>query len=104
VLATLYVVLQRMLQLVNLLSRSAEFKELELVVLRHDGGGAATPGPSTDATAGRPDLSDGDKPGASTRQLVVISRHASHASELASAVDGEPLDVRATLGSSADRP
>jgi putative transposase len=36
VLATLYVVLQRMLQLVNLLSRSAEFKELELVVLRHE--------------------------------------------------------------------
>jgi hypothetical protein len=35
VLATFYVVLQRVLQLVSLLSRSPEFKELEIVVLRH---------------------------------------------------------------------
>jgi hypothetical protein len=36
VLATVYVVLQRVLQLVVLLCRSAEFKELEIVVLRHE--------------------------------------------------------------------
>jgi hypothetical protein len=104
VLATLYVVLQRMLQLVNLLSRSAEFKELELVVLRHEVAVLRRQIRRPDATAGRPDLSDGGMPGASTRQLVVISRHVSHASGLASAVDGEPLDVRATLRSSAGRP
>jgi hypothetical protein len=35
VLATCYVVLQRVLQLISLLGRSTEFKELEIVVLRH---------------------------------------------------------------------
>jgi putative transposase len=36
VLATCYVVLQRVLQLISLLGRSSEFKELEIVVLRHE--------------------------------------------------------------------
>jgi putative transposase len=36
VLATFYVAFQRVLQLVSLLCRSAEFKELEIVVLRHE--------------------------------------------------------------------
>jgi hypothetical protein len=36
VLATFYVALQRVLQLISLLCRSAGFKELEIVVLRHD--------------------------------------------------------------------
>ena len=35
-LATCYVVLQRVLQLISLLGRSSEFKELEIVVLRHE--------------------------------------------------------------------
>ena len=35
-LATFYVVLQRVLQLISLLCRSTEFKELEIVVLRHE--------------------------------------------------------------------
>ena len=35
-LATCYVVLQRVLQLISLLCRSNEFKELEIVVLRHE--------------------------------------------------------------------
>jgi hypothetical protein len=36
VLATCYVVLQRVLQLISLLCRSTEFKELEIIVLRHE--------------------------------------------------------------------
>jgi putative transposase len=36
VLATFYVALQRVLQLVGLLCRSAEFRKLEIVVLRHE--------------------------------------------------------------------
>jgi putative transposase len=35
-LSSLYVVLQRVLQVVGLLFRSTEFKELEIVVLRHE--------------------------------------------------------------------
>ena len=35
-LATCYVVLQRVLQLISLLCRSTEFKELEIIVLRHE--------------------------------------------------------------------
>ncbi len=35
-LATCYVVLQRVLQLISLLGRSSEFKDLEIVVLRHE--------------------------------------------------------------------
>jgi hypothetical protein len=36
VLSVLYIAFQRVLQLVFLLCRSAEFKELEIVVLRHE--------------------------------------------------------------------
>jgi len=45
-LSVCYVAIQRVLQLISLLFRSTEFKELEIVVLRHEPGGPATPGPS----------------------------------------------------------
>jgi len=47
-----YVTLQRVLQLLFLLFRSMQSKDLEIIVLRHVGG-AAPPGPASPVSGGR---------------------------------------------------
>ena len=101
-LSSLYVVLQRVLQIVGLLRRSTEFKELEIVVLRHEAGGSAPAGPAARVSAGRSIVLSGCESIVATRHVVIFPRHPGDASALASILGGEPLDVRASSWPAAD--
>src|SRR5215510_10470122 len=103
VLSVVSVALQRILQLVSLLFRSAESKELEIVVLRHELAILRPSGPSTDVSAGRPMVPGGGQPAVAARQVVRVSGHAGDAPALAPLDGGETLDLCATARSSADR-
>jgi hypothetical protein len=65
---------------------------------------AAPPSPTARAPAGGSNLLDGREPIAAARTVVVISDHADDAAGLAPTFGREPVDVRATLGATADRP
>jgi len=103
VISLCYVVVQRVLQLVCLQFRSTASKELEIVVLRHELAVLRR-------QVRRPAFRAADRLflAAASRmlprgQLVVVSRHAGHASALAPASGGESLDVHAPRRSSADQ-
>lgn len=103
-LAVCYVAFQRLLQIVFLLFRSTEFKELEIIVLRHELAVLRR-------WARRPTLRTADRLflTAASRLLprvrvVVISGDADDSSQLAPAAGGEPLDVRATSRAASDQP
>jgi len=111
VLAVCYVALQRVLQLVCLRFRSTAFKDLEIVVLRHNSrsfAGRFRAGVSSS----RPNVFGSGEPDVAEGGLVGVCRHAGDASPLAPASGGEPLDVHAPRrpsanqrrGSSTDRP
>jgi hypothetical protein len=81
-----YVVLGRLLQLILLCARSNDFKELEIVVLRHELAvlRRRTGRPANDVD--RPVLSGGGQPLAAAQPLAILRRHAGDAVALASAV------------------
>jgi hypothetical protein len=93
VLAVWYVALERILQLVCLRFRSTAFKELEIVVLRHE--------PAVLRRHVQRPASQSVDPlflSASQilpRRLVVLCRHAGYAPAVAPASGGEPMDVHA---------
>ncbi len=74
-----YVVLQRVLQLVTLRFRSVEFRELEIVVLRHELAilRRQVQRPSFDGRG--PSVLGGPEPLAAASQVDIVSGHASDA-------------------------
>ena len=97
----LYVAFQRVLQLVLLLFRSTEFKELEIVVLRHEL--AVLPsGWAANFSVSRPMVLGGCGAAVAEGQVVVVSCHAGYAFAVASAPGGETVDVRKATRSTAD--
>jgi hypothetical protein len=99
----LYIALQRVLQLLVLRFRSAQSKDLEMIVLRHELAvlRRQVRRPAFRATD-RVFLAAG-KPPVAARQLVVFCRHSSDAPPLASATGVKGLDISATAGSPTDR-
>lgn len=97
-----YVALQRILQLVSLLFRSADSKELEIVVLRHELAILRRQVHRPAFSAGRPMVPDGGQPTVAARQVVGVSRLAGNAPQVAPMDGGEALDLCATAWSSAD--
>ena len=97
-----YLMLQRLLQLAALRFRSDEFKELEIVVLRHELAVLRR-------QLGRPELSPPDRvflaaaSRAAASTLALVLRHSDHAASLASAPGGKALDVSASRRPAADR-
>ena len=102
ILIVCYVALQRVLQLVVLRFRSREFKELEIVVLRHELAvlRRRTSRPAL-MTADRLFLAAASRllPRTIRTSFIVTPATAS----LASAVGGEPLDVRRPRGATTNR-
>ena len=102
-LSVVYVALQRILQLVSLLFRSSDSKELEIVVLRHEVAVLRRQIERTEVSAGRPMVLGGGQPTVAARPVVPISGHALDAPALAPLDGGEALDLCTTAWSSADR-
>jgi hypothetical protein len=73
-LSVVYVALQRILQLISLLFRSSDSKELEIVVLRHEVAVFAVRS-SDRGSAGRPMVLSGGQPTLAARPMVPISGH-----------------------------
>ena len=74
-----YVVLQRVLQLAVLRLRSREFKELEIVVLRHEVAILRRRTPSTVDDDGGPGLLSGHESAVAAPAMERILRQAGHA-------------------------
>ena len=101
-LSVCYVALHRGLELIFLLFRSPEFKELEIVVLRHEL--AVLRRPTADIPGGRSLVPDGGQPTSATCQVVVVSGYADDSAGLAPAPGGETVDVLTTCRAAADQP
>lgn len=98
-----YVVLRRVLQLVALRFRSNAFKELEIVVLRHELAVPRRQVISARAAASRSSLSCRRQPAAAANELAVVCRHADNAASLAPPARGEALDQSGPSWSTVDR-
>ena len=101
-LSVCYVAILRVLQPIFLLSRSAEFKELEIVVLRHELTVLPAPSASASIQVSGPVVLGGGQPDVATGPLVVVFGHAINAALLAQTTGDEPLDVRATAWAATD--
>ena len=96
-----YVVLRRVLQLAALRGWSNEFKDLEIVVLRHELAILRRRRPSGDHVD-RPDLPCGSQPIPAAGSMAIFHHHAGDAASVASALGGEALDIRASSRSPGD--
>ena len=98
-----YLVCRCLLQLVLLRRRSEAFKELEIVVLRHELVGAAASGKATAAHDGRSRVACCGESAAAAAELAVVHGYASDTAALAPAARRPPLDLRRSPRSAADR-
>ena len=80
-----------------------EFKELEIVVLRHRAGGASSADASTAADDDRSGLPGCGESAAAAVALAVVPGHADDAAALAPPAGRSPLDVRRSQRPAADR-
>ena len=97
-----YRLIRWLLEFVVLLVRSEEFKELEIVVLRHE----LAILPAHHAPSGdyhrRPCVARRCQPADAARTLADLHRHAGDAAALASALGRPAVDVRASRRAAAD--
>ncbi len=91
-----YLVLRRVMQLAALRCRSNDFKELEIVVLRHELAILHRQSSRPGDDDRRPALLGGGEPAPSQGTLALVCDHAGDAASVASALGGEALDVRAS--------
>ena len=98
-----YVVLQRVLQLVCIRVRSTASERTRGRRAAPRTRGPAPAGSAAGVSISRPTVLGSGEPDVAEGQLVVVSRHADHASAPAPASGGEPLDVQAPRRSSADQ-
>ena len=98
-----YLAFRCVLQLVLLRPRSTEFKELEIVVLRHRAGGASPADGSAAADDDRSGLPCCGESAVAAIALAVVSGHADDAAALAPTAGRAPLDVRRSARPAADR-
>jgi hypothetical protein len=98
-----YVVLRRALQLAALRFRSDDFKELEIVVLRHELAVLRR-------QAGRPQLRPADpalprrcQPSVAAGEVAIVSRHADDPASLAPPARDQALDISRSMRSAANR-
>ena len=97
----LYIALRRLLELAVLACRSEEFKELEIVVLRHEVATARLRGPRFGPPTGRCCRRE---PASLAQALGFVVRYARRARALASPARGAALDLPTSAqGASADR-
>jgi hypothetical protein len=98
-----YTVVRWALQFTVLCFRSADFKELEIVVLRHELAilRRRSRRPRMMWTD-RMFLAAASQPTPDARTVAILPHHTRHAALLASALGGEALDVRAAIRSAAD--
>jgi hypothetical protein len=89
-----YVLLRRVLQLVILLGRSRDFKELEIVVLRHELGILRRRTTRPPMTSRRPTAPGRREPLIAADGVAFVRGHASDAAPLASADRGLAMDIR----------
>jgi hypothetical protein len=97
-----YVLLRWLLEFVTLCAKSKDFKDLEIIILRHELAilRRTTRRPSTTAVD-RMFLGRGE-PVAATRALAILHRHAGDPAALASTPDREAVDVCPSGRSAAD--
>jgi putative transposase len=97
-LSVCYVALQRLLQLVILCFRSREFKELEMVELRHELAVLRRPDRSAAADDAGPGLLGGRESAAAAHDVDIIHRQAGHTARMASSAGRQALDVSSPAG------
>jgi hypothetical protein len=85
-----YVLMRRVLYLVMLFGRSRDFKELEIVMLRHE---LSILRRRTNRPPMTPRVSGRGEPALATDSMAVVRRHASDATALASPARGLAMDV-----------
>ena len=96
-----YVVLRRLLQLAALRVRSNDFKELEIVVLRHELAILRRTTQAARINDGRPALPRSHEPVPSAGTLAVVHDHPSDIASMAPALGRETVDLHAS-GSTTD--
>ena len=89
-----YLIFRCALQLVSLCARSDDFKELEIVVLRHELLVLRRQTSSAAADDGRSSLPCRDESAVAAVELAIVPRHASDAASVASAARREALGAR----------
>src|SRR5262245_29794582 len=99
VISVCYVALLRVLQLFSLRFPSTEFKELEIVVLRHELAVLRRQTARPPFQSSRPTVLSGCEPAVATRHMVLVPRDSRDAAAMAPAAGREPLDLRTTAQS-----